>query len=168
MSRNVNAVAAAVGGPWPPGARVVYDWGDRSEPTEGQGANKAASHTYAVDGIYWIRGQLFTRDMAKIGGVAGTSYNTVPPYSITRITPTGGPAVGGTSCIIDGFQLTGTTAVFFQSVPATNVGVLSDRSVSCTSPAGIPSSAAQVVVMRGAASNALQFQYGAAEDEPDG
>jgi hypothetical protein len=165
MSRNVNVVAAAVGGPWPSGARVLYDWGDRSEPSEGTGTTKAASHTYAVEGIFRIRGQVYTRDMARIGGPAFTSYDTTPVYRINSMTPTGGPPEGGTPCVIDGQQLTGATAVFFAGAGATNVQVLSDTSVSCVSPAGTPEALVNVNVMRGTASNPLQFQYGAAADE---
>jgi hypothetical protein len=165
MSRKVNVVAAAVGGPWPSGARVLYDWGDRSEPSEGQGGTKAASHTYAVEGTFRIRGQVFTRDLARIGGPAFASYDTTPVFRIHSITPPGGPPEGGTPCVIDGQQLTGSTAVFFGSNQATNMQVLSNASISCNSPPGTPEAMVNVNVMRGTASNPIQYKYGAASDE---
>jgi subtilase family serine protease len=64
----------------------------------------------------------------------GTSSSSSP--TVTAISPTTGPAAGGTFVTITGTNLTGATAVDFGSTPATNVVVDSSTEITATSPAG--------------------------------
>jgi alpha-tubulin suppressor-like RCC1 family protein len=66
-------------------------------------------------------------------------YTYVAPPSITSITPDHGPVTGGTDVTIAGtnFLLTGSTAVTFDGVPATNVVVVNDHTITATTPAHI-------------------------------
>jgi hypothetical protein len=59
-----------------------------------------------------------------------------PPPAVKDISPTSGPAAGGTSVTISGTGFTGATAVDFASTPATTFTVNSDTRITATSPAG--------------------------------
>jgi hypothetical protein len=75
-------------------------------------------------------------------GVDGTTFSGTVSYTnpsgatITSVTPGTGLTTGGTPVIIKGAGLTGTKWVFFGSVPAMHVKVISDTTVSCTTPPG--------------------------------
>ncbi len=56
--------------------------------------------------------------------------------AVTGISPSLGPAAGGTQVTLTGSRFTGATAVSFGTNPATNVTVVSDTSITATSPAG--------------------------------
>jgi len=76
----------------------------------------------------------------------GYRYHAQP--SLTGLAPDHGRADGGTSVVLSGsgFQLdeAGTPTVRFGGVPAADVLVLGDGSVSCTAPAGTPGSLVDV------------------------
>ncbi len=61
-----------------------------------------------------------------------------PTLTVTSVTPAQGPEAGGTAVSIVGtaFSTTGTTTVSFGANPATNVTVVSETSITCTTPAG--------------------------------
>lgn len=61
--------------------------------------------------------------------------NDLPP-SIASITPSNGPAFGGTTVIISGANFTGTSAVKFGALAASSFTVNSDSEISAISPAG--------------------------------
>ena len=157
MAVRVRAQAAALGGAWPAGAQVVYDWGDRSEPTVGgPDAARSASHVYQAPRSYRIRAQVYTRGGAKIGGPGFTTFNAAAPI-LNRITPNFGPESGGTGCIIDGANLAAPVTVYFASIPATNVQLLDSTSIACTSPPG--SGLVQVAATAPGGTNAVQYEY---------
>lgn len=56
--------------------------------------------------------------------------------SVTGVSPTSGPAAGGTSVAITGTSFTGATAVTFGTTSATSFTVISATSITATSPAG--------------------------------
>ena len=58
----------------------------------------------------------------------------VPEPRVTGISPTSGPAAGGTTVTIGGDGFTGATAVSFGSDPATSLTVNSDTSITAVSP----------------------------------
>ncbi len=58
--------------------------------------------------------------------------------TVTGVSPTGGPTVGGTSVTIAGTNFTGATAVDFGGAAATSFTVVSSTSITATSPAGSP------------------------------
>lgn len=75
----------------------------------------------------------FSRFWAMVA--AATNPNTL---TVTAVVPPTGPAAGGTQVAITGtgFSTTGTTTVEFGGVAATNVTVVSETSITCTTPAG--------------------------------
>ena len=74
------------------------------------------------------------------GGTSATStndqYTYVTPPAVTRVSPSSGPATGGTSVTIAGTSFTGATAVSFGGTAATSFTVTSATSITATSPAG--------------------------------
>jgi hypothetical protein len=87
------------------------------------------------------------------------TYTSAAP-TITAISPHVGPAVGGTSVIITGNNLSGALAVYFGDVPATNF-INSDTQITATAPAGTGTVDVTVVSTGGtsATSSADQFTY---------
>ena len=85
--------------------------------------------------------------------------------TVTAVSPTSGPAAGGTAVTITGTGFTGATAVSFGGVAATAFTVVSDTKISATSPAG-SAGAVDVRVNTAAGpstvSSADQFTYAAA------
>jgi Cellulase (glycosyl hydrolase family 5)/IPT/TIG domain len=61
---------------------------------------------------------------------------TGPPPTVTMLAPTGGPAVGGTSVVITGTNLSGATAVKFGTAAATALTANTATRITATSPAG--------------------------------
>ncbi len=93
--------------------------------------------------------------------------NVAPPVAaptVTGISPSTGPAAGGTSVTITGTGFTGATAVDFGTTAATGVIVLSATTITATSPAGTGIANVTVITPAGtsAASSADQFTYTAA------
>ena len=74
------------------------------------------------------------------GGTSATStndqYTYVTPPTVTRVSPSSGPAAGGTSVTIAGTNFTGATAVSFGGTAASTFTVTSATSITATSPAG--------------------------------
>ena len=70
-------------------------------------------------------GTVYVR-VTTAGGTSATSaadqYTYVAVPTITSLSPTSGPAAGGTSVIITGTGFTGATAVTFGATPATEIG----------------------------------------------
>jgi hypothetical protein len=60
-----------------------------------------------------------------------------PPPTVTGISPSFGPASGGTSVIITGTNFTGATAVMFGSISASSFTVISPTQITAVSPPGI-------------------------------
>ena len=70
--------------------------------------------------------------------VSGTvSYTSPSNATVTAVKPASGPPSGGTSVTIKGTGLAGTTWVFFGSVPAKQVRVNANGSLTCTTPPGV-------------------------------
>lgn len=74
-----------------------------------------------------------TADAAVVNGEA-TTYSTLAP-TITALAPTGGAAAGGTSVVITGTELGGTTNVTFGGTPVTSFTIESDTEVRVITPA---------------------------------
>lgn len=96
---------------------------------------------------------------------AAFRYHAQP--TLTTLTPTRGPAAGGTvvSLAGTGFQsdAAGTNTVLFGSTPATNVVVLNDTTLSCTAPSGSAGALVDVSLQNanGTAVRAGAFRYNA-------
>ena len=89
---------------------------------------------------------------------------TGPVPTVTGVSPTSGPAAGGTSVTITGTNLTGATAVDFGTNAATGVVVNSSTPITATSPAGTGTVDVTVTTPGGtsATSSADDFTYIAA------
>ena len=74
------------------------------------------------------------------GGTSATSaadeYTYIPAPTVTKVSPTSGPAAGGTTVTITGTNLTGASEVKFGANAATGVKAESPTQVTATSPAG--------------------------------
>ncbi len=82
---------------------------------------------------------------------------------VTGLSPTTGPAAGGTLVTITGTGFTGATVVDFGTTAATNVTVVSDSTITADSPAGTGVENVTVTTPSGtsAISTASQFTYAA-------
>ena len=108
---------------------------------------------------------------ATVTTVGGTSapnppsdqYTYVPEPTVTGLSPTKGPTVGGTTVTITGTNLSGATAVKFGSVAAKSFTVVSGTSITAVSPAGTGIVNVTVTTVGGesATSSADEFGYGA-------
>lgn len=67
---------------------------------------------------------------------AGDKFTYQPPPAITKVTPTKGPAAGGTSVTIAGTGFLSATAVGFGAAPAASFTVNSSTSITAVSPPG--------------------------------
>ena len=102
------------------------------------------------------------------GGTSATSpldkftYTPTPATQVTGITPSNGPAAGGTLVTITGIGFTGATAVDFGTVPATDFTVVNDTTITASSPPGILTVDITVVTPDGTSPNSVfdEFTYG--------
>ncbi|MEV6006106.1 IPT/TIG domain-containing protein [Streptomyces sp. NPDC051976] len=92
-------------------------------------------------------------------GLSNTvSYTYAPTPTLSSIAPSQGPTAGGTTVVLTGTGLTGTTAVTFGSTPATSFTVNSATQITAVTPAGtgaVPVTATTV----GGTSGAVFFYY---------
>jgi cell wall-associated NlpC family hydrolase len=84
-----------------------------------------------------------------------------PTPVVGGVTPTSGPATGGTTVVITGSGLSGATAVLFGVVPALSFSVVSDTEITAASPPGLGTENIQVLTLGGlsATSASDQFTY---------
>jgi hypothetical protein len=92
------------------------------------------------------------------------TYTAATAPTVTALSPTTGTEAGGTPVTITGTGFTGATAVDFGTLPATNLVVVNDTSITADSPAGTGTVDVTVVTPLGtsATSSADQFTYTAA------
>ncbi|GAA1013812.1 IPT/TIG domain-containing protein [Streptomyces thermogriseus] len=92
------------------------------------------------------------------GGTSNpVAYAYVSAPTLTSVTPSSGPTAGGTVVTLTGTNLTTTTSVLFEGVPAAFT-VISDTQVIATVPAGPPGPASVVVTTAGGTSGAVTFE----------
>ena len=77
---------------------------------------------------------------------------------VTAVSPSSGPAAGGTSITITGANFTGATAVTIGGNACTSVVVASATSITCTTPPGAPATASVLVTTPGG-TNAANTLY---------
>jgi hypothetical protein len=90
------------------------------------------------------------------------TYTSVPRPMIMGISPSSGPATGGTSVTIYGYALNGATAVYFGTTAATNFTVNADGSIIVVSPPGLVGTVDITAVTAGGTSTTSpydQFTY---------
>ncbi len=87
---------------------------------------------------------------------------SVAPY-IVSITPDTGPAAGGTVVLISGGNFeapgAGTTTVMFDTGVCTDMSIINDLTIQCTTPPGLPSAVAVVEVSNNHGTATSTFQY---------
>lgn len=93
---------------------------------------------------------------------ANNLFTYVPPLpTVSLVSPNSGSTLGGTLVTITGTNLSTTGGVTIGGVPAANVTVVSDSSVTCITPAGSVGSPNVVVTTTGGSSvDAAPFTYG--------
>ncbi|MFG3137222.1 IPT/TIG domain-containing protein [Streptomyces sp. NPDC048211] len=93
------------------------------------------------------------------GGLSNAlAYAYAPTPALSAITPNQGPTSGGTSVILTGTGLTGTTAVTFGSTPATSYTVNSATQITAVAPAGTGAVAVTATTV-GGTSGPVFFYY---------
>jgi len=107
--------------------------------------------------------QILTKIFDKHNDPAlGLVLDFIPPAAptIAGITPPSGSAAGGTPVTITGSGfLSSNTNVFFGAAPATNIVVVSDSTITLTSPPGAGTVDVEVVTPFGTATLALAYAY---------
>jgi hypothetical protein len=98
----------------------------------------ATAGTYHVIATYGGDASYAASATACADAVETVTVNNppAPAPTVTGLSPTSGPAAGGTTVTIDGANLGGTTAVAFGGHAATAVTVLSATQLTATAPAG--------------------------------
>ena len=88
-------------------------------------------------------------------------FTYVAAPAVTKLSPSFGPAAGGTLVTITGTGFTGVTEVDFGTTPATSLTFLSDTSITAESPAGTGVVDVTVTAAGGTSpiSSADQFSY---------
>jgi hypothetical protein len=74
---------------------------------------------------------------------------------VTSLSPTSGPAAGGTKVTLTGTGFTGAKAVSFSSIPATSFSVTNDTTIVATTPAAVVGSLLPVTVSTPAGESSL-------------
>ncbi len=90
------------------------------------------------------------------------TYVTAGPPAVTGVSPNSGPSTGGTSVTITGTGFTGASTVSFGTVPAPSFTVVSDTTITVSSPPAMPGTVdVKVTTPQGtsAANGADQFTY---------
>ena len=123
-----------------------------ASPTSITATSPAGTRT--VDVTVTVAGQTSATSSAN-----QLSYQARP--TVTGVSPSSGPAAGGTSVTISGTGFASGATVYFGPAPATNVSVASPTSITATSPAGTRTVDATVTVagQTSATSSADQFSY---------
>jgi YVTN family beta-propeller protein len=88
----------------------------------------------------------------------GQFIGNVPPI-VTSISPTSGPADGGTRVNIFGTDFTGTTVIDFGTSSSTPFTVLSDTQISATAPSGTGTVDVTVTTPAGTSATSPSDQY---------
>ncbi|MFI0814997.1 IPT/TIG domain-containing protein [Streptomyces sp. NPDC021115] len=86
-------------------------------------------------------------------------YAAAPAPVLTALSPTQGPAAGGTAVTLTGTGFTGATSVRFGSVNATSFTVVSATQITAVAPPGSAGSAQVTVTGPGGTSNGITYTY---------
>lgn len=75
-----------------------------------------------------------TNPDGQSGTLAGGYTVTFPAPAVVSVSPSSGPATGGTSVTVTGSNFQSGATVLFGSKPATNVVVVSATEITCVTP----------------------------------
>ncbi|WP_228796579.1 beta strand repeat-containing protein [Nocardia nova] len=94
------------------------------------------------------------------GGTSnGTAYTYIAVPTLLAAVPNVGPAAGGTTVVLAGTDLTGTTAVDFGGTPATSFTVDSAIQITAVAPAGTAGTVQITTTTPGGTSNGVAYVY---------
>jgi hypothetical protein len=134
-----NAVSFNAGASTASGGVAHYNWQFNDGPglsTPVESSSPTVTHTFPAGGTYTVALTVFASDGASIGTAQSIVAGTPPAPKVTKLSPTSGPAAGGTTVTITGTGFTGATAVHFGSTEASGFTVKSSTSISATAPGG--------------------------------
>ncbi|PHV46741.1 hypothetical protein CSQ91_28270, partial [Janthinobacterium sp. BJB301] len=174
VARPVVSSISPTSGPTTGGATVIIT-GSNFSGTTAVTFGATAATGYTVNSATQITatapvGGAGTVDVSvtSVGGTSATSANDQFTYvtlpAVSSISPTAGPATGGTSVIITGTGFSGTTAVTFGATAASGYTVNSATQITATAPSGTGTVDVRVTTTGGtsAISAADQYTYVAA------
>ncbi|SJZ82152.1 repeat domain (List_Bact_rpt) [Trichlorobacter thiogenes] len=133
--------------------RTVY-------PSSQFGGTSYGFYSGLLDELHIFNRALTVTEIQSIYNAGPAGLALVP--TVTGISPSSGPAFGGTIVTITGSNLTGATAVMFGSTAATGFTVNSDSQITAVAPAGSTGTVDITVTTPGgisATSSADQFTY---------
>src|ERR1700730_9277919 len=113
-------------------------------------ALQAAMNTQGVNNSPAIEASV--KNLKDMAATLANSLATpaAPPAAalpvVTSLSPTSGPAAGGTSVTLTGTGFTGATGVSFSGIPAASFSVTNDTTIVATTPAAVVGTALPVVV----------------------
>nr|WP_249153943.1 IPT/TIG domain-containing protein [Janthinobacterium lividum] len=171
VARPVVSSISPTSGPTTGGATVIIT-GSNFSGTTAVTFGATAATGYTVNSATQITatapaGSAGTVDVrvTSVGGTSNTSANDQFTYvtlpAVSSISPTAGPATGGTSVVITGTGFSGTTAVTFGATAASGFTVNSTTQITATAPSGTGTVDVRVTTPGGtsAAGAADKFTY---------
>lgn len=126
----------------------------KDAPVPHDGAIQIGFHA-SIAGIYIF--ELVDGTSVRIIQVTVTDANPAP--TVTSISPTSGPATGGTTVTITGTEFTGATAVKFGTASTSDFTVHSDTQITATSPAGSGTVDVMVTTAGGTSATGVSDQF---------
>ena len=100
--------------------------------------------------------------VSKLNDLAAALKASIPQKAVpvvSTLSPTSGPAAGGTSISISGSGLTGATGVTVGGADATGVVVVNDTTVTAVTPAGTGSAPVVVITPAGKSDGSQSFSF---------
>jgi hypothetical protein len=121
------------------GGVLAYDW----QFNDGLGAglpvettSPTITHFFPSQGVWNVALTVFATDGASHGTAHNVVVGPVTLPSVTKLSPSKGPAIGGTSVTITGSHLDEASAVHFGPLIAASFKVLSANKLTAITPAG--------------------------------
>jgi PKD repeat protein len=122
---------------------LLYEWEFNDGPGDTQTSyvetlNPTVTHTFPGDGTYTVALTVFLRDETSNGTAEQVTASSAPPAAptVTGLSPSFGPAAGGSTVTITGTNLSTVTDVKFGSKLATRFVKVSPTQVTADSPPG--------------------------------
>ncbi len=150
-----------------PGGVSHYNWQFNDGPglsTPTETTTPSVTHKFPEAGTYVVALTVFAPDGTSIGTAREVTLGGTSAPVVSKISPKGGPAAGGTSVLISGSGLSGASAVSFGASSA-SFTVNSDTSITAVAPASTSATVEVTVTTAGGTSatgRAERFKFGPA------